>query len=59
MATGDVTLTYLGCIETSGQVVTALTGYNTGAATVATSTTDLLVVPRGDQTFIFKMARAA
>ena len=59
MVTGDVTTTYLGEATTSGAITTVMTSLNVGAATVATSTASILVVPIGNQTFFFKQARAA
>lgn len=49
----------MGEVTSSGSVLTLLSGLNVGAATVGTSTADVLVITKGIQTFAYKMARAA
>lgn len=61
MATGDVTATQLGVYNISGAaLLTALSAMNVGAATNATETATIHLVPHGNgQVSIIKLARAA
>ena len=58
MATGDVTVTTL-AYATMALLNAALTGQNSGAATVATSTTNWLITPADNVFYLTKIVRSA